>query len=319
MQSIIKTTLCIFISSLFVISGCATTSNTGILPAPTKISEHVYAWIGPYGGPSAENKGYRMNMAFVVGADAVAVLDTGFYPEMADDMVNHIRNVTDKPIKFVINSNSQADRFFGNQVFKQLGARIMAHPKEIQRMEANTSNYMQFIESSMKFKDASVKAPLLPDLPVDKNTQLSLGGGVNLNIEFYKAAHTPSPLIVHIPGDNVVYAGDILYSGRLLAIAPGGNIRQWMETFDYLKKFKGATFIPGHGKTGTLDAFTKSTYDYLKLLDSYMSKMVDDGVDMQDAINKMDQSGFSYLENFKDLSGRNANRAYQEAEKAAFE
>jgi len=124
--------------------------------------------------------------------------------------------------------------------------------------------------------------------------------------------------MIYIPADNVVYAGDILYSGRLLAIVPGGNIRQWIETFEYLKKFENATFIPGHGDPAKLSAFVQPTYDYLKSIDEYMTKMVEDGVEMQDAIDRYDQSKFEYLDNFDELAGRNANRAYQEAEVAAF-
>lgn len=314
-----KSRLFPLLACLLIAVNTACASKTEILPAPEKISEHVYAWIGPYGGPNTENKGYRMNMAFVVGGDAVAVLDTGFYPQMAQDMLTHIRKITNKPIKYVINSNSQADRFFGNSVFKKQGAKIIAHAVELQRMKENSSNYMASIENSMKFKEDSVKPPTLPDTPIDKETNIDLGGGVELKIEHHKAAHTPMPLIVHIPVDNIVYAGDILYSGRLLAITNGGNIKQWMETFNYLKRFDQALLIPGHGKPGPLSSFQKSTYDYLALLNTGMAKMVDEGVDMQDAIDKLDQSGFSYLENFEDLAGRNANRAYQEAESAAFD
>mgnify|MGYP000038071931 CR=1 FL=1 len=310
----ILTCLLIGVNSTSAVAG-----ETRILPAPKKISEHVYAWIGPYGGPNTDNKGYRMNLAFVVGDDAVAVLDSGFYPQMAEEMLMHIRKITNKPIKYVINSNSQADRFFGNSVFKKQGANIYAHAIELQRMKENSSNYMAFIENSMKFKEDSVKPPTLPDHPIEKMTSIDLGGGVELKIEHHKAAHTPMPLIMHIPVDNVVYAGDILYSGRLLAITNGGNIKQWMETVNYLKRFDRARFIPGHGEPGPLSSFQKSTYDYLALLNTGMAKMVDEGIDMQDAIDKLDQSGFSYLENFEDLAGRNANRAYQEAESAAFD
>ena len=93
-----------------------------------------------------------------------------------------------------------------------------------------------------------------------------------------------------------------------------------MATYTYLEKsFKTAVFIPGHGQPGPLSSFRKSTYDYLNLLYSHMSKMVAEGVDMQDAIERLDQSAFAYLENYEDLAGRNANIAYQEAEQAAFE
>ena len=303
--------------SLILLSLSSFASSSSILPAPKKISDHVYAWIGPYGGPNPKNKGYRMNMAFVVGKKSVAVIDTGFYPAMAKEMVKHIKKITKLPIKYAINTGSQPHRFLGNDVFRQSGANIVTSAKEATRMEQNGNNYLLMLENVMKMKKVSL--PKAPNKIINKGTKLDLGGDVILDIHLHKAAHTPQPLIVHVPSDNIVYAGDILYSGRLLGIVAGGNIREWMDTYNYLKRFKGVTFIPGHGQPGSLATFQKSTFDYLVMLDKHMTKMLDDGVDMQDAIRKLDQSAFSGLANFNDLAGRNANRAYQEAERAAFE
>ncbi|VAW91091.1 SoxH protein, homolog [hydrothermal vent metagenome] len=293
--------------------------NFKILPKPEKISKHVYAWIGPYGGPNVENKGYRMNLAFVVGTKSIAVLDSGFYPAMASEMIAHIKTISPLPVKYVINSNSQPDRFLGNDVFRKTGAVIITSPKEAERMEENGNNYAMMLEMRMKFKPDDIKLPEHPTRIITQKTDLDLGGGVTVTLHMYKAAHTPQPLIVHIPGDKVVYAGDILYSGRMLSVVEGSNIRQWIQTYDYLRRFTGDTFIPGHGKPGPLSAFEKSTYQYLLLLDAHMTKMVAEEKGMQEAILRLDQSSFSKLENYKDLAGRNAHRAYLEAELAAFD
>lgn len=318
MRIVTKVSLLFF--SLLLISlvvGTAYAGNNAILPKPQKISKHVYAWIGPHGGPSPANKGYRMNLAFVVGEDSVAVLDSGYYPKMAEDIIRHVKTITEKPIKYVINTNSQPDRFYGNAAFHKLGIKTYAHAKEIKRMQENANNYALMHEMVMKFKDAKLPEPA--QHAITKTARFDLGGGVVLDVSYYKAGHTPAPLVVSITSDNVVYAGDILYSGRMLAIVPGGSIKQWRETFDYLKKYKDAIFIPGHGKPAKLSAFMKSTYEYLTLLDTHMSKMVEEGVDMQDAMSKLDQSNYAYLANYKQLAGKNANRAYQEAERASFE
>jgi len=308
---------------ILIISSClciqlACAKQFKILPKPEKISEHVYAWIGPYGGPSVENKGYRMNMAFVIGKKGVAVLDSGFYPEMGKEMVARIREITKLPIKYVINTNSQPHRYLGNEAFKKVGAKIISSKKEAVRMEENGNNYAMMLEMVMKFKESDIKLPDAPDILLTGGETFDLGDGVTLDVHLHKAAHTPAPVIINIPIDNIVYAGDILYSGRLLAIVPGGNIKEWKETYKYLAQFKSATFIPGHGRPAKLAGFEKSTYQYLDLLDSHMSKMVDQGIDLQDAIRRLDQSAFSYLKDYENLAGRNASRAYLEAEKAAF-
>ena len=290
-----------------------------ILPKPQKVSDHVYAWIGPHGGPNIKNKGFRMNMAFVVGSKSIAVFESGFYPAMADEMIAQIKAISPLPIKYVINSNSQPDRFLGNDAFRKIGAELISSQKEAARMEENGNNYAMMLEMTMKFKQQDIKLPKKPSRLLTKNTRLDLGGGVELDVHIYKAAHTPLPLIVHVTSDNVVYAGDILYSGRMLAVIEGGNIKEWIQSYEYLKRFSAAIFIPGHGKPAPLSAFQKSTHQYLLLLDSHMTKMVAEEKAMQDAIRRLDQSDFSYLENYQDLAGRNAHRAYIEAELAAFD
>lgn len=303
-----------FVASTAIFAGQFT-----ILPAPQKITEHVYAWIGPYGGPNTDNKGYRMNMGFVVGKDAVLVFDTGFYPAMAKEMLGHIKKITSLPVKYAVNSNSQPHRYFGNSVFKEIGADIIAHEKEVERMKRMLSMHFLMLENSMKMDVKKIQSPAMPNIVLTKPKTIDLGGGVKVEITFHKAAHTPLPLVLHIPSDKLVYAGDILYSGRLLAVLTDGNISQWMDTFNYLQKFKATTFIPGHGKPSGLAVFEKTTLSYLKMLEAHMVKMVEEGVDMQDAIKKLDQSAYSKLENYEDLAGRNANIAYQEAERASFE
>ena len=311
-------TVCILFVSLLSINSVMA-KDLKILPDPEKISKHVYAWIGPYGGPNVDNKGFRMNMAFVVGTKYVLVIDSGLYPKMGEAMISHIKKITSLPIKYVVNTDSQPHRYFGNDAFHNIGADIIAHEQEVMRMGENGNNYALMVESSLEFKVDSVKIPKDPNIVINKPMSIDLGGGVVAKIEMHKGGHTPAPLIVYIPVDNIVYAGDILYSGRLLAIVPGGNIKEWLETFEYMKKYKGAIFIPGHGQPAKLAEFKFSTYDYLLLLHKHMTRMVDEGTDMNDALLRLDQSKFSKLENYKALAGKNANRAYQEAESASFE
>ena len=293
-------------------------ADTKILPPPEKLSEHVYAWIGPLEGPSKENNGYRMNMAFVVGTNAVAVIDTGYTEAIAREMLIHIKAITDKSVKYAINSNSQPHRFMGNTIFSEAGATIIAHKNSAERMAAQSGNFAGAIERILELPKNSVKLPKAPDQVIDKKTQLDLGG-VTLKINNYGAAHTPASLVIEVPEDKIVFAGDILYSGRLLAVLSDSNVKSWITVYDQLKQHGDVTFIPGHGNPAPLKDFNFPTYQYLNMLLTHMDKMVDEGVDLQDAINRLDQSAYSRLVNFEEVAGRNASWAYLEREQAAFE
>jgi glyoxylase-like metal-dependent hydrolase (beta-lactamase superfamily II) len=148
-------------------------------------------------------------------------------------------------------------------------------------------------------------------------TEVDLGG-VSLRLIPFAAAHTPGPLVVHIPQDRVVYAGDVLYRGRLPAVIEGGSVKTWLEGFERLREFGDVTFVPGHGQPGKLSDFEFSTRDYLRMLRAHMTRSVEQGRDMQDAMKSLDQSRFAKLANFQDLAGRNASIAYIEAEAEAF-
>ena len=301
-----------------MISGVAGAGATGpILPAPTRVSEHVYAWLGPHGGPSAENRGFRMNLAFVVGANAVAVLEPGYTEPMAEEMLAHVARVTPLPVKYAISSNSQPDRYLGAEVFRRAGAAHLASTPEARRMADMGGMFAQGAEAVLKLPAGSVRPPRAPDRLIDRETVLDLGG-VTLRLYPLAAAHTPGPLAVQIVQDNVVYAGDVLYSGRLPGVIEGGNVQSWIKVFEGLRRFGDATFIPGHGRPGKLEAFEFSTRDHLVLLRDHMKKMAEEGTGMLEAIDRLDQSRFASLANYADLARRNANIAFQEAEAESF-
>lgn len=281
----------------------------GILPPPQKISPHVYAWIGPLEGPSEKNRGFRMNLVFVVGEKSIAVIDTGYTPEMAREMVSHIKTVSPLPIRYAINTSSQPHRYMGNDVFAALGSEIIAHKHSVQRMEESGSLFAMAIENILKKKSSEVSLPKNPTRIIDKDISLDLGK-VTIHVKHVGPAHTPAQLIVEIPKDDLVYTGDLLYSERLLAILDGSNVKNWIVAYDRLKQYTNSTFIPGHGKPAKLESFDFPTRSYLVMIDEHMSSAVNEMIELQDAITTLDQTRYKSLVNYEQLAGRNANLAY---------
>ncbi|MCI0506136.1 MAG: MBL fold metallo-hydrolase [Gammaproteobacteria bacterium] len=310
--------LALYFMAALSFSAGAAKSGGAILPAPKQLTEHVYAWIGPLPGPSKENQGFRMNLLFVVGKDAVAVVDTGYTEAMAEEMLAHIKRITKVPVKYAINSNSQPHRFMGNPVFKRAGAVIIADEIAAERMARQAGNYAAAIESILELKPGTVKLPAPPDKIIKGDTELDLGG-VNIKVWDFGPTHTPAELVVEVVQDKLVYTGDILYADRLLAVIEESNVKRWLEAYERLKQFGDAVFVPGHGQPGKLSTFDFPTRQYLALLLDHMNKMVEEGVDAQDAINRLDQSRFSKLANFEELAGRNASWTYLQREAAGFE
>ncbi|BAZ93709.1 Zn-dependent hydrolases [Thiohalobacter thiocyanaticus] len=309
------TRLCVFLPLLFL----ASTLTAEILPPPQQVAPHSYAWIGPYDPPAVENRGFRMNLGFVVGSEAVAVIDSGYSSEMAREMLSHIRDVTDLPVRHVINTNSQPHRILGNPVFRNQGAEIIAGREAIPRMLAEGAAMAATAERVLELPEESIHAPARPDIAVEETMELDLGG-LSLEITPVGTTHTAGSLIVRVPADNVIYTGDVLYAGRLLAVLSESHVGDWIAAYERLRDYPKTTlFVPGHGEPGKLSEFEMPTYDYLVTLKQHMDNAVDTGTYMQDAIDSLDQSAWQHLENFDLLSGRNAHRTYLERESAAFE
>jgi glyoxylase-like metal-dependent hydrolase (beta-lactamase superfamily II) len=234
-------------------------------------------------------------------------------------MIVHIRKVTSLPIRYAVNTNSQAHRHFGNDAFDAIGAEVMATPEEAARMEDMGGMFALFGAQALGLKEGAVIAPKAPGTLIKAPRTLDLGGGVTVNLIPAGANHTPNSLIAEVPSDKVIYAGDVLYSGRLPAILNISNTEHWIKAYDGLRRFKGYTFIPGHGQPAPLSAFEFPTYSYLTNIWSYMMKAVDNGVGLGKATKGYDQSAYSKLANFKQLAGRNASWAYQQVELVSFE
>lgn len=302
------------LSLLLPISGSAGNS----LPEPVQVSPHAWAWIGPYGPPAKENQGFRMNLGFVAGKDGVAVIDSGYGNDMANEMLEQIRRITGRPVTYVVNTNSQPHRVLGNAAFRKAGAKIIAAKDAAPRIIAEGAAMARTAEGILELAPGSITPPGAPDLALDRAKRLDLGG-VTLNLIPVGTAHTAGSLIVEVVEDGAIYTGDVLYGGRMLAVLPVSRVDGWIAAFDRLRAFDEVLLVPGHGEVGILGDFEHSTSQYLSALKAHMDEAVEQGVDMQDAIDSLDQNSWRKLVNFEELSGRNAHQTYLEREEAAFE
>lgn len=148
--------------------------------------------------------------------------------------------------------------------------------------------------------------------------QLDLGGGVTLDVRHVGTAHTKGSLIVAVAPNRTVFAGDVLYGRRLLALIPDGSVKGWLAAYDVLGALDGARFVPGHGEPGPLADFDQPTRDYLAGLKQHVDDALEKGVDIESAKTSFDASAWKTLANFAELNGRNAYQAYQESEAESF-
>jgi len=179
-------------------------------------------------------------------------------------------------------------------------------------MNARGAMQMEGLKGEIKGKLAGTEV-VLPTKTFEKELVLKLGGR-DIRILHFQPAHTPGDSIVWLPKEGVVFAGDLVFVDRLLGVLPFSSASGWLSSFEDMAKLQPRLIIPGHGDVCDLAKARRETADYLRLLLDHMVKAVNQGKDLQAAIDSLDQSAFSTLPNYDLLKGGNASRVYLEAE-----
>lgn len=280
-----------------------------------KVKEDVYALVGDLGQRSKINLGHNMTSGFIVTKSGVVVIDAG--GSIADAKAIHqaIKKITDKPIKWVINTGGQDHRWIGNSYFNKLGVTIIASEacKEdmIEREDFQFSMAKKYIKE--KFEETQ---PVFPNKTFKTSYQLPIKDK-QITLLYTGGGHTKGDIFVVLKEQGIVFTGDIIFSQRLLGVQPNGALR-WIKTLEYLRdNIKPTIVIPGHGEVTNLKTALHDTYDYLMMLKKgAVNGFNNDAMDVFEAIQGLDQSQFSYLENYSNLSfrSRNALHVAQEIE-----
>ena len=108
---------------------------------------------------------------------------------------------------------------------------------------------------------------------------------------------------------------NVVVVDRLLGVLPFSNATNWLASFEDMERLQPRLIVPGHGVVCDLPKARRETRDYLALLVQHMRQAVADMVDLQAAIDSLDQSAFRHLANYDLLQGGNASRVYLEMER----
>lgn len=275
-----------------------------------EVTPRVYYVQGHPGIASAENEGYNSNAGFVVTGEGVVVIDALGTPALGNALLAAIRRVTPKPVRRVILTHYHADHFYGLEPLKEAGAEVWAHRAALEyldsgeaqrRLEQRSGALFPWVEDSMKIIRA--------DRWLDENTTFTMGG-VRFDIHHLGPAHSPEDVIVVLPGEGVVFGGDILFAGRIPFVGEADS-KLWLERIDRLLQLKPRLIITGHGPASRDPVKDLAlTRDYLVYIRAAMGKAVEDFVAFEEAYAKTDWSRFANVPAFEAANRVNAYGTY---------
>jgi glyoxylase-like metal-dependent hydrolase (beta-lactamase superfamily II) len=271
-----------------------------------RVADGIHALVGDLGQRSPENLGHNMTSGFIVADDGVIVIDTGGSRANAEAIHAAIRKVSDKKIIYAINTGGQDHRWFGNDYFRKQGAKIVAAESTAKDMRERGAEQVERIKPLLGDKFAGTQL-VYPDTTFAQRMTLPVKG-ISIELIYTSGAHTPGDLLVWLPQQSLVFAGDTVFADRILGILPGSAGR-WIKSLEYLRDtLKPRIVVPGHGKVTDLKQALRDSYDYLVFLRSAVSKRFADGAfDPVEASQNLDQSRFSHLRNYEDLGLRSRN------------
>ena len=126
-------------------------------------------------------------------------------------------------------------------------------------------------------------------------------------------SHSSGDIVVWLPEDRLVIAGDMAFHERLLPIFEETDTRLWLESWERFEALGALHVIPGHGHPTNMAQVRRYTRDYLLFLREQVQRVLDNGGDLQNAY-EIDQSRFAHLDTFLELAARNAGRLFEQME-----
>ena len=275
------------------------------------VTEGVWAIVGEKEQRSPENLANNATFGLVVTDEGAVLIDPGGSWKGAEALHAVIGSVTAQPVVYVINTGGQDHRWLGNGYWQAQGATVIASQAAVVDQRNRAS--IQLTVLSQLIGDAlEATEPVYANLTFAETYTLELGG-LNIEIVHPGAAHTPGDSFVWIPDRDVVFTGDIVYVERILGVGDQSSIADWPAAFKAIEATGADHVVPGHGHTTTMVRARADTYDYLVNLRAQIGALIDEGGGIIEA-PQVDQSTFSYLEQFDSLAGRNAQTAFQQME-----
>ncbi|MGH7511607.1 MAG: MBL fold metallo-hydrolase [Gemmatimonadales bacterium] len=278
-----------------------------------RLADGVYAVLGDTGRGSEG----RSNAGFIVTPGGVVVVDALASPRQGEDLLRTIRGVTRQPIRWLVLTHHHPDHTFGAVVFRRVGAKVIAHPDARTLAseggpDALLANWVRVVGldamRGFEFADSA-------DRPVSASDTLRLGGRT-IVVTHPGAGHTAGDLVVWLPRERILFAGDLLVEDGVTMVVDGSGAAL-RRCLDFIDSLHPRIVVPGHGAMPrTPDTLVDRTRAYITGLEADMRAAVERGVPMQRALATLPPADENRPVSLNSRRRRNAARVYVEEEHA---
>jgi cyclase len=263
---------------------------------PRKLAEGVYALVSstadtnnPAGIPEATTGG------IIIGENGALVIESMLNAKLANQVLDQVSRLTDKPIRYVVNTVYHGDHYYGNFLFPS-SATIIMHSESKRYIDQKFEQDRKFMINLMG-ADVGIQdvRPRAGDILVDHDTAIDLGGRT-VELKVFGVGQTKGDLFVWLPKEKIFFS-----SNAILAEKPAipwlleGNHDLALETMRKMKAFLPADTIvvPGHGRPTTIEASLDYFIAYLETLDREVRAAVANGLSLDETVRVAGAEAFS--------------------------
>lgn len=276
------------------------------------------------------------NDVVIVNDNDVLLVDAGITPAVARALVQDVKLLTDKPVRWVVNTHFHYDHTDGNSIFgpevQIIGHEYVRHailsldvlhrepyktaaanlPGQIEDLKRQVSAekdpqkraalQQQLAATQLEQKQFAEIKPVAPTMTYTSNLTLNRGSR-EIRLMFLGRGHTPGDTVVFLPKERILCTGDLMESR--LAYMGDAIFDEWVTTLDGVKKLDFDTVLPGHGVPFHEKALITAYQSYLKDLMAQIAKLRAQGLTAEQAAQKVDLT--AHKADFPQITGPGAD------------
>lgn len=279
----------------------------------SRIAPGVFVLPGMHEDASADNLNAIANVGFVIGGEAVAVIDPGGSLRHGQVLRRAVEAATPLPIRFVVLTHAHPDHAMGAAAFADLKPEVVGHARLPEALAQRREGYLRMLDREMGGAAAAGSDALPPTRLVEGRLDLDLGGGRGLAVSAHGPAHTDADLSLFDAATGTLWLSDLLFVDRIPSM--DGSLSGWLRELAALRERPAARAVPGHGPPAVpWPASAAALTGYLEALRDGTRAAIAAGVGIAEAPSRVAVSEASHWRLAEAYHGRNVSTAYRELE-----
>jgi quinoprotein relay system zinc metallohydrolase 2 len=278
-----------FAAQILFFPACVSLAFAGGEPEPfnlSQVTDGIYLHTGVHAAFTDPQHDDIANIGFIVGNKCIAVIDTGGSVTIGQELLISIREISNLPICYVINTHVHFDHILGNLAFSQESPSFVGHQQLADAVEQNRDFFLQQFNADLG-PTPSKDSIIGPTLTVDKTMDLDLGDRI-ITLTAYPSAHSLTDLTVLDQQTKTIWTGDLVFRERIPSF--DGKLIGWLAVLEALQNEAIDLAIPGHGTTSNDWPQTYAAEEaYLTMLLNDTRQAINKGQFLEEAVSSVGQ------------------------------